>query len=167
MKDRFDEQLTEEFREKLGSIHASDDLIAKTLQRLAEEQATEEEDAEDVTLTAIDPGFITSHINHAKRHYNRIIMYIAAAVSLATIGGAVLISSQIKAKKNASADNLSSGTTITAVAVSGSSSESAGSAQLLRTEPENGSLPKKPASNAGYYGSRAVYSAYFRELPRI
>ena len=169
MKDRFDEQLKEEFKEKLGSIHASDDLIARTLQRLAEEQAEKEApETEDVTLTAIDPGYITSHINKKQKHSSRIIMIIAAAVSLATIGGAVFIASQIRAKKNAPTDLLTSGTAVsTAATVSGTASSPAGSAQLLRTEPERGPMPRKPMDNASYYDSRAVYSIFDRELPKV
>ncbi|MBO4242032.1 MAG: hypothetical protein J5883_01990 [Clostridiales bacterium] len=171
MKDRFDEQLTEEFKEKLGSIHASDDLIARTLQRLAEEQSAEDEsENEDVTLTAIDPGYITSHITRKKKHSNRIIMFIAAAVTLATVGGGIFLASQIRAKKNASTNCLTTGATVaTAATVSGSSSASpaAGSAQLLRADPERVPAPRKLPSNVGYYDSRAVYSVYDRDLPRI
>ena len=51
MKDRFDRQIECSFKENLKDIHASEDLIARTLARIREEEASESSDPADVSAS--------------------------------------------------------------------------------------------------------------------
>lgn len=97
MKSRFDRQIEQQFKENLEPVHASDDLIARTLLRVKEEQdklgLTEEEDNSPVSsLSAIDPTYITKHINRKTRKSKITVIAasVAAAAAVILVSGMIL-----------------------------------------------------------------------------
>ena len=90
MKQRFDKDMRDVFSSNLDSIHASDELIQKTLMRLREEGSVSEIPSETV-LTAINNGFVADHIEKKATRSKIIkIVSIAAAASVLAAGGLLL-----------------------------------------------------------------------------
>lgn len=82
MKQRFDKDIRGALTQNLDNIHASEDLIAKTLERLREEgHISDDKSASNTVLTAIDSNYVANHVkNTNKTKIGRLIIALAAAL---------------------------------------------------------------------------------------
>jgi fructose-1,6-bisphosphatase/sedoheptulose 1,7-bisphosphatase-like protein len=81
MKQQFDKDIRDTLAQNLDQIHASDDLIAKTLQRLREEgHISDNENNTGMVLTAIDSSYVADHVKNTRRtKTGKLILALAAA----------------------------------------------------------------------------------------
>ena len=82
MKQQFDSDIRNAMLHNLDNIHASDELIAKTLERLRlEGHVSDVKPVSNTVLTAIDSDFVADHVkNTNKMKAGRIIIALTAAI---------------------------------------------------------------------------------------
>lgn len=94
MKDRFDDMISKEFADNLSNIHASEDLIRRTLAAIGEECEAHpaEEKSSATTLTAIDQNYIAGYVRKmSKKTHIRIAALACVAAAAAMVFAGVIL----------------------------------------------------------------------------
>jgi len=83
MRNPFDRQIAETMRKELGSIKASDDLIARTLARVNSEKADKESNGPITHLSALNMGYIRQQEKNRERHNRRVSRIVICSLATA------------------------------------------------------------------------------------
>ena len=90
MRNQFDNQIHDALKEKLDSIHASEDLIALTLKNIKLDDAADSSDNKG-QLSAIDTRFIRNHIRETERKSIKRQRRKITLISLGSVAAALMV----------------------------------------------------------------------------
>lgn len=93
MNDRYDDMIRSEFGSRLDDIHASEDLILKTLAAIEEECSTKVNTGAEKasTLTALNQDFVAEYITKSSRRTHLRLFSLAAVAAICAFSGVILM----------------------------------------------------------------------------
>ncbi|MBO4637283.1 MAG: hypothetical protein J5685_09085 [Clostridiales bacterium] len=153
MRDRYDDMISSELGNKLNDIHASEDLILKTLAAIEKEcgeDLSEPKTVKPTTLTAIDQSYVTGYIHKSSRKVLHIKVIALAAAVAVTASVAVILAVNLMKNDNRRPDDQPVSVeidTVSDVAVTSGAEGSSRAVPLGFTSPESNYFNARSISN--------------------